>query len=79
MLDRVVRKNMSIELATLEKIVGGTAVGLGLLILLAAIIILVRLSGQKNIKFVRFMVIIILMTSFIEIIVGVIILKLVDV
>ena len=67
------------DYSNLQRVEGYTEIVLGLIIFLAAFVTIVRLAGQKNIKFLRLMLIIILLTSLIEIAVGCFVLKLVDV
>ena len=52
---------------------------MGTIVLIAALITIFRLMGQKNINFLRFMMIIILVTSIMEIGVGCIILAFINV
>ena len=62
----------------LKKTNGYMAIVMGLIMFLSALTIIFKLAGQKNIKFLRFMLIIIAMTSLLQIIVGCIDLKLIS-
>ena len=62
----------------LKKTNGYMGIVMGLIMLLSALTIIFKLAGQKNIKFLRFMLIIIATTSLLQIIYGCIVLKLIS-
>ena len=70
------KKHISDE--ELKKTNGYMAIVMGSIMFLSALTIIFKLAGQKNIKFLRFMLIIIAMTSLLQIIVGCIDLKLIS-
>ena len=63
----------------MEKITGWHSIVLGSIIMTAAIITLIRIHGIKNVRFLRYMLIILVTTSAIELIEGSVILKIINI
>jgi len=63
----------------LDECIGIATVVMGVIIMLASFITLIRLRGQKNIRFLRIMISIILVTGLMELIEGAIILQLLNI